>query len=117
VIRHTKKIDKSNDTSSSGDGVMTRRQAESMGLNFIDQVGFVDKEEEEKVLSRRAVLAIPKVRAIIDELSAAIKTKLHHNSTAKVLEVPVVSIDTVRHSIYAQCLKLQLQKRRFIYLD
>ena len=56
-----------------------------MGLNFIDQVGFVDKEEEDKVMSRRSALAIPKVKAIIDKLSEEIKTKFYRKPIAKVL--------------------------------
>lgn len=96
---------------------MTRRQAEALGLNFIDQVDFVDKEEKEKMFSRRAVLAIPEVREAIDDLSKATKNKINRNPMAKVLDAPIVSINSSKHAIYAHSLKLQLQHRRFIYLD
>lgn len=35
VIKNTKKTEKTSDLNGSGDGVVTRRQAEALGLNFM----------------------------------------------------------------------------------
>jgi hypothetical protein len=69
VIKNTKKTEKTSDLNASGDGVVTRRQAEALGLNFMDEGGFLDKEEEQRVMNRRSALTIPHVKDLIDRIS------------------------------------------------
>lgn len=61
---------------------------------------------------------IPGVKMIFDQL--ALKTVGYigyKDQKAIVPEAPIIMQNTTKHQMLVQCLKMQLQKRKFIYID